>query len=362
MTSGTDYCDYSADDFIKDESFQLWVYFPEGEDSHFWEEFVRLHPEKSEAIEEAKEFLLLLDFSENDVFQSKIQALKNRIDFAIDHPELVTSQADELPGHTHTFRLPIRQFVKVAAAIALLIVAGYAVNRNIDRGDKGGDDVALLEQSTENGERKVISLEDGTKVWLNVASTIRYPESFQREQIRELYLDGEAFFDVAEDKEKPFIVRTDAVQVKVLGTSFNVKSYKKESEIQTTLIKGKVTVESIDDEPKLVTLAPNQVATYHRSSKKIVLDNQPDTDMFSGWKDGRLIFDNTPLGTIVLALERWYNVKITVDDEKSLRCHFSAKIENLTLREVLELFKVSDGIEYEIDGQNVRMRGAICEE
>ncbi len=359
MAAGSDYKDYSTDDFIKDENFQRWIYSPNEESTAFWNRFIGENPTKARDVEEARRFLRLLNFDEGDVFQSKINALKERIDAAIDDPGHTVSPDEEAPfrGKT-TSRVSL--WWKVAASITLLALVIWLV-RDALRVPSPEGQLALREQRTANGERTLISLEDGTRIWLNVASRIQYPEHFAGSATREVYLEGEAFFEVSGNKSKPFIVRTQAVQIRVLGTSFNVKSYDKEDEIQTTLVEGKLTVESIDDQPKVVTLAPNQVATYHKESKKIVLNNQADAAAHAGWKDGRLIFDNRPLAEIVLALERWYDVKITVEDEQSLKCHYSAKVENLTLKEVLELFRVSDDIEYTIEGREVIIKGSICD-
>jgi len=357
----TDYRNFSTEDLIRDEFFQRWIYFPDEDNTFFWEKFMGENPDKIAAVNEARDFLCLLDFDEGDVFESKVMALKNRIDFTIDHPDR-SSRADFI-GRSRGRKAAgvTRHWLKIAATVTLLVVASVIVYRYYNVADIAVLSPGISEQSTLNGERTIISMEDGTRIWLNVASSIRYPETFEGKKTREVFLDGEAFFEVARDTNKPFIVTTQEIQIKVLGTSFNVKSYGREDRIQTTLVEGKVIIESMDEQPKVVTLAPNQMATYHKESRKIVLNNKTDMDALAGWKDGRLIFDNKPLAEIVVALERWYDVKIEVQDQRSLKCHFSAKIENLSLTEVLDLFKASDGIEYTIQGSEVTIRGSICE-
>lgn len=357
----TDYPNFSTDDLIRDEFFQRWIYFPDEDNTFFWQKFLEENPDKKEVVNEAREFLCLLDFDEGDVFESKIMALKNRIDFAIDHPDLPSRVSSVGGSRGRKTARSVVYWLKIAATVALLVVASVLVKRHYDKAVIAVLPPGISEQSTLKGERTIITMEDGTKIWLNVASNIRYPETFEGKKTREVFLDGEAFFEVAHDANKPFVVRTQEIQIKVLGTSFNVKSYEKEDKIQTTLVEGKVLIESMDEQPKVVTLAPNQMATYHKESRKIVLNNKTDMDALAGWKDGRLVFDNKPLEEIVIALERWYDVKIEVQDQRSLKCHFSAKIENLTLTEVLELFKASDGIEYTIEGSEVIISGSICE-
>ncbi|HEU5145362.1 MAG TPA: FecR domain-containing protein [Chryseosolibacter sp.] len=357
MAPNIDYRNFSTDDLIKDEFFQRWVYFSDEESNAFWETFLQQNPQKKEEVQDAADFLRLLNFTEEDVFESKIVALKNRVDFTIDHPEI----SPKVVGRERRLNHGFSNWLGIAATVALVVTASFLLFRNYWEHLPLSTPPGVSQQSTSKGERTILSLEDGTRIWLNVASRIEYPESFDGKAVREVYLEGEAFFDVAENKSKPFVVKTEGVQIKVLGTRFNVKSYHREDQIQTTLVEGKVSIESIDEQPKVVTLAPNQMASYHKESKKLVLNNKTDMDALAGWKDGRLIFDNKPLGEIVLALERWYDVQIHVQDEESLRCHFSAKIENLSLTEVLDLFKASDGIEYRIDGSVVTISGAICE-
>ncbi|HEY9489854.1 MAG TPA: FecR domain-containing protein, partial [Chryseosolibacter sp.] len=318
------------------------------------------NPDKASIIDEAKAFLRLFNFNECDVFESKIIALKKRIDFSIDHPELATPSNEKSLTNSKNMRHRVALWLKIAASVSFLLMATFLVKRYDINQPVRAIFSGTQEQTTHKGERTIISLEDGTKIWLNVDSRIRYPETFEGKDSREVYLEGEAFFDVTENKAKPFIVRTEGVRIVVLGTTFNVKSYEKEDQIQTTLIKGKVTIESIEEQPKVVSLAPNQMATYHKESKNIVLNTEKDLETLAGWKDGRLIFVDKPLSEIVIALERWYDIRIKVEDEKSLKCHFSAKVENLSLDEVLELFKASEGIDYTINDRVVTIRGSIC--
>src|SRR5690606_36071465 len=128
-------------------------------------------------------------------------------------------------------------------------------------------------------------------------------------------------------------------------------SYESEERIETTLVEGRVVVESLGEKFDVVVLKPSQVALYDKNTKRIKVDDQPKAESAAGWKDGRLVFDDKPLSEIVSALERWYDVHITVEDRNALKCHFSAKIEDLSLLEVLELFKASDGIEYNVVGK-----------
>ena len=215
---------------------------------------------------------------------------------------------------------------------------------------------------TQKGQRSLITLYDGTKVWLNADSQLKYPESFAGKKSREVYLEGEAYFDVAENKDQPFIVTTSDLKVKVLGTAFNIRSYKKDDIIETTLIRGEVKVESTGKQSKEITLRPNQKVVFEKHSRKLMLENQVETDKYTAWREGRLIFEDQPLSEIISALERWYNVTIRLEDTSSLDCHFSAKVDNKSLEEVLDLLKSSENIDYTVNGNEIVITGKLCKE
>jgi transmembrane sensor len=352
-----DYHHYTAEDLIKDEYFQQWVYSPDDETDRFWEDVLKKNPHQQAAMDEARQFLLLMNFRhESD--DARISRLRSRIYQGIDQPDdsLIKKIQPVKDKTSRYWSLPAR----VAASIVLLLSAlafGY-YKFNV----MGIPATSAFEEMevTPKGKRSLISLRDGTKVWLNADSRLKYSD-FTGHPTREVFLEGEAFFDVAEDKEKPFIVNTSDIAIKVLGTSFNVKSYPEEQKIETTLVEGKVSIESKDDHPKQVSLLPNQKAVFEKESRKIVLENEVDVEPYTSWKNGALSFDDQPFSEIILALERWYNVTIRIEDESSLACRFSAKINNKTLKEVMELFKSSDGIQYRIDGDEVFITGKLCD-
>jgi transmembrane sensor len=348
-----DYSQFSSDDFIKDDRFQQWVLSPDEASDTFWWNFLLQHPHKQSPVQEARQFLLLFHFRESDVFESRILSLKQRIDFDIDQGIISNVQPEEILESSKTESVgPRSRFVWYAAAslVGIILMVSALYFSNLFSFSK--------EEVTSKGQRTFVALEDGTKVWLNADSRLSYPKSFRATKTREIQLEGEAYFDVAEDKQKPFIVHTSDILIKVLGTSFNVKSYRKDKTIETTLIKGKVTIESAND--KKLTLLPSQQAVFEKQSKKLFLEHKDEAIDYTSWKEGRLIFHDQPLSDIVNELERWFNVSIEVEDRSSLSCHFSAKVNDKTLEEVMELFKDSEAIDYRIEGTKVYIKGKLC--
>lgn len=355
------YQHYTAADFIKDERFQKWVYSPDQELDTFWAVFITQHPEKQYEVEEAIRFLRVLEFREEDILESRISNLKKRIDEAISEPPTVRLIPEENTRQTRTYTSRAIWY-SVAACLLLLIVSTYLTRTFVQPSTPRFKVADVNRQTTDKGQRTIITLEDGTKVWLNAESKLIYPKSFKDQNQREVYLEGEGFFSVTKDSAKPFLVHTNGVLVKVLGTSFNVRSYETDNVIQTTLVEGKVTLSPLDKTSEELALAPNQMAVFDKKTRKLQIDGQTNTDARVGWTEGRLVFEDQPFSEIIVALERWYNVKFEVEDERALSCRFFAKIDNLTLQEVLDLFKTSEGIDYQIRGDKVFISGLFCKE
>jgi hypothetical protein len=203
-------------------------------------------------------------------------------------------------------------------------------------------------------------LSDGTKVSLNAQSSLTFPVDFSGRATREVILKGEAFFDVAEDKDHPFIVTTQGVNVIVLGTEFNLKSYEGDPTIETTLIRGKVVIDNGRPSEK-VELKPNQKAIFSHATEKITLVDVTIKEP-TNWNNESLEFEDEEFYDVIKLLERWYGVTINIEDKSNLNCRLTAKIDKESLGETLEILKSLTGIRYTIAGQNVFIEGKICEQ
>ncbi len=231
------------------------------------------------------------------------------------------------------------------------------------------------------GQKSEVILADGTQIWLNSESKLSYPANFTREN-REVHLSGEAFFKVSHNSEKPFIVKTSDINIKVHGTSFNVKAYPKDGIIETTLLTGKISINPRHKKRRQrnnIELKPNQKAVYIKGQgkikrsdlrdlhknvkdkkqkltrKKIVISDKADTDKITAWKYKKLIFRNESLDELANRLERWYDVEITIADPELTQYHYSGTIENETIHDVLEIIKLTLPIQYSIKHKNIRI-------
>lgn len=204
-------------------------------------------------------------------------------------------------------------------------------------------------------------LPDGTKVILNAQSSLQFPSAFSGQSAREVILTGEAFFDVTEDKDHPFIVKTHGINVVVLGTAFNLKSYKGDPTIETTLIRGKVVVENNKGQTsKKVEMKPNQKAVFSHDTENITLVDVNLTQT-APWNKATLEFEQEELYNVIKSLERWYGVTIHTEKEVSMNCQLTARIDRESLKETMEVLKSLMGIRYSILEKDVFIKGKICE-
>ncbi|MDR1200517.1 MAG: FecR domain-containing protein [Tannerellaceae bacterium] len=203
------------------------------------------------------------------------------------------------------------------------------------------------------GQRARLSLPDGTIVWLNAGSKLEYPSDFSAEN-RNVNLDGEGYFEVFGNEKYPFTVQTALSEIKVLGTKFNVKSYKRETSF-ITLLEGKVGITTSDKRNKL-TLKPNEQVSISEANGKITLSRQIKTEEVKAWIFGEFAYVNQPLSGIARDLERQFNVKISIPDRQLSEDLFTTKSTyNETLIQFLDRLKETRELDYEMEGNNIKI-------
>jgi hypothetical protein len=216
------------------------------------------------------------------------------------------------------------------------------------------DELVYNELEIPYGKIFDVKLSDGTLVHLNSGTKMRYPVKFLKEQKREVFIDGEAYFKVAEDKEHPFIVNADAVAVEVLGTEFNISSYKEDYEIKTVLVEGSVNMSNLMSSKDKIVLEPGQKAVWNRTAQTTKVD-EVDVDLYTGWIKGEMIFRNATFKEMTKKLERRYNVDIQNNNrlllEKRLNARFNVNVE--TIEDVLNYINEIQPLEYKLSGQNI---------
>lgn len=226
-----------------------------------------------------------------------------------------------------TLLFTLRKLIGSAAIVVFSVLSTYLLMTYFGGG--GEDFVRYQEFSTPAGQRAKVLLADGTEVWLNANSTLRYPEHFVREK-REVELRGEAFFEVEKDEEIPFIVKTSKMDIKVTGTKFNVNAYDTEPYFVASLVEGTVSVSCAHDRGRDFALRPRQQIKVSDHSSEVSLFENTD---FMSWKDGVFVFDDMLLTDIIRKLELFYEVSIIVKNTELGNFHYTGK------------FRQRDGVE-----------------
>ena len=261
-------------------------------------------------------------------------------------------------------------FIGIAAGIFTIFFINYSLR--LDKSvTKQTNNAFVNEVVTKRGSKSSIKLPDGTIVRLNTDSRLTYL-NFTAGKNREVTLIGEAYFDVAHDSSRPFIIHTGKINIKVLGTSFNVRNYPQDKELETSLIKGKIEV-SLESRPEdIITLKPTEkliiakeqdelaTATKVKSSidNKVVLTSitylrHDSLVAETSWLNDKMVFVNQPLDKIAIELERKYAITVSFKDEKVKKYRYTGVFENVSLEKVFQLIKYSKNINYKIDDKNI---------
>jgi ferric-dicitrate binding protein FerR (iron transport regulator) len=243
-----------------------------------------------------------------------------------------------------------KPWMKVAAALVIGLVAGKLLFVQ-----KVEPESVQFTSVSPRGSVSQSVLPDSTFLFLNSGSSIRYHYN-KKEKKREIYLEGEAWFQVHKSAGQPFVVHTNSYDVTVTGTEFNVKAYNEDKEAAITLEKGSVTVSSGRirlQEP--VMLHPGEQLSFNRESREIVV-KKVVTQWYTSWKDNKLIFVNMNLNELRVLLERKYGVDIRIDDPRILNYHYDGTLKNETILEVLKLLRETLPIQYTIKDQTIEIR------
>ena len=234
-------------------------------------------------------------------------------------------------------------------SLARLIYVGAKI-----QGKEIGEEIVYNTMQIPVGGFYQLKLADGTKVWLNSLTQLRFPVTFAGEE-RKVYLTGEAYFEVARDSVHPFIVATDeGMEVKVYGTEFNVDTYRKGT-VKTTLVNGKVGIR-VSATGEEVRLSPNQMALFTKATQSIQVENVDPYGAIA-WKDGKFVFEDEPIEEIMERLSRWYDVKVFYANERIKKHTFTGIITRFAdISDVLHLMEETAAVEFRIQGDTVTVK------
>lgn len=217
------------------------------------------------------------------------------------------------------------------------------------------EDTTITQIDIPYGEKFKIKLSDGTLVWLNSGTSFKFPQQFgTASKTRTVEVIGEAYFEVSENKQKPFIVNTPSVNVKVLGTHFNVSSYANDARTETTLMEGEVDVYKGSQKTNPLKLLPNQQAVFQKGDESLERNTVKASD-FNSWIDNVLLVDELSFLELKKKLERRYNVTITNEIEDLWDNRYRGEFKDESLSETLRTIALSSHFDFEVDGKQVRI-------
>ncbi|WP_268223879.1 FecR family protein [Sinomicrobium oceani] len=393
-----EYQHYNEEDFIRDDYFLQWVREPDGDSNSFWLEFQEKYPEQRAVMDRARELVLLLTTRKNE---PKVRMAKGRIWDTIQEQTVGTEVQQgmrRLKKDTGFRPLYMVSGLIVVMGLAILGMYTFGVftdhkvagppqitlllqdgsQQVIDEGDTrtittkegltlGNQDKHILKYSNTQqdatkelaynelkvpyGKNFELVLADGSHIYLNAGSTLRYPVQFLPDQPRDVYLDGEAFFEVTKDDNRPFTVRTEQMNTQVYGTRFNVTSYKNEGNTYTVLEEGSVGVYPPEtDESAPVKIMPGQRAVMENGSIAV---EEVRVEKYLAWTRGELYFRNDPFALILKKLERHFNVSIASNYAELDQMEFIGTFKGQSLEEILRAFQEYTPFHYTREGNNI---------
>lgn len=336
-------------DLLEDLEFVRWVKYPDNELATFWKSWMHANPDRIEDVKLAREIILGLQFPSASPKEGTKEQILERL--LKENPPKIKAGQNPVFIIEKNWWQRAYLFSKVAAI--LIVVLGlsalyssfYLEEPELENQFR----VNWTVKETSEGERLSFRLPDQSIVWLNSGSSLTFPESFDS-TARLVKLKGEGFFEVSENKNKPFQVLSKELLTTALGTSFNINA-KNPEKVKVALVTGKVSITHPFDTLSYF-LVPGQALEYQNQSNKIEI-RKFNLDVTQGWRFGKLIYEQASLDEVLKSLRSWYGVKIYVVGEPNRPWHFNGEFENQTLENVLKSISNIEDFSYMIDNKTV---------
>lgn len=354
----------SFDEIMMSKEFMDFMNKKDNDAAKYWEQLINNNPFVKEDFDKAQ-------FIHKTLIKNKKHKISDKDKIIASNKLLYRIDAFE-KSKNGTLKIHAKKWIYAAAAILIFIFLSIPGLKYFQESEK------FNEISVPSGEKSTIKLSDGTTIWLNSESKLKYPSKFKKKS-REVFLEGEGYFDVVKQNGAKFTVITQDIKVIALGTIFDIKSYPAEKIIETTLVEGEVKIEQVSNNKKFqdITLKPNQKIVYRKAEhiakveniknqKSENLEEQPDNDNKTeigplisikqvnpenivSWKDHLLVFDNETFEEIAVKMSRWYKIKVNISDEDLKNHRFTGKfVNNETYLQVLEAINLTTPISFNI--------------
>lgn len=337
---------YTKEYFLLNPEFIRWIRSPDEDLDIYWTNWLEANPDSFQALKEAKELVSGIKFGE----RIPGEGLKSLILSEILKESDDISKSQDIKKKKVWVRFS--QVINIAAILALGLLLSWFVQIQ-DTEQQLQDNVAYTEKIASIGEKLSFSLPDGTRVWLNSNSSLVFPSSFE-DSTRTVELNGEGYFEVAKDKNKPFKVVTNSSITTALGTSFNINN-KADGEVKISLISGIVSISDNEMSIHQEILKPNEQILINKSAKIYAIKTF-ETASIIAWKEGRLIFENNTFDEVMLKLVEWYGVEFTFENTNNVNWDFSGEYKNQSLELVLKSMSYIEDFEFEIKDKQVLIK------
>ncbi len=323
--------------YIHNPLFLKWVYESDESTNEYWDYYLDKNPEEKQIITRLKDELKFFRIKKHKIAQEQKSKLAQRI---------ATQIKREKRFHIASiYTVSILKYVAVfifAIAISSLF---FYLRQNEPYGDLRAESYTTA--IAENGQISKLILPDSSVVWLNSGTQIKYPTDFARTK-REILLDGQAFFQVKKNKQMPFKVFCKDIEVRVLGTRFNVNSYPEEQDVKIVLETGAVELLKPANENFSYLLNPGQKLIYNSGSDDVVILQEVELDRYVKWKDGILIFREDPISEVIPVLQRKYNIDLEMDIPNMDSYLFTATLTDETINEIVKSIAFTCHADYKI--------------
>ena len=337
------YKDYDIDDFLLDEFFIQWIKDPNENNRHFWEKWLEQHPEKREVIMEAVSVINSIQYKEKSKVGNKlyIETFENIVKAERDY-----LNKKDLSFKNKKWNLPFH-FRQIAATLLILFCFGMLYTVIFHPPIKEvviKNEITTITRANPVGKKSMITLSDGTMIYLNSESEISYSSEFS-DSLRLVSLKGEAFFEVQKEG-RPFVVETQGTTIQVLGTSFNVNQ-KDNGPLMVALVTGKVRIN--DHQGNQLNLEPSEMMVMEKGGHLYKTGFDPLE--ITGWKDKVLVFKSNNFSDVKDKIEKWFGVKIQLNGKINSDWTYSGIYKDETLENVLRGIFLTSGINYKIENK-----------
>jgi ferric-dicitrate binding protein FerR (iron transport regulator) len=343
-----DYSAYTVEDFISDPYFRKWVESPDQSCYEFWQEFMQQYPEKISLLEDARELVLFLSFDVIQPAMQEQQEVKASILREIKGQKPIPKRT--IPAYTRvTYIFQTQAYWKAAAFVGILLVAVAVIYNALSQ---------ATNIHTAYGQTRIVTLPDGSVVTLNANSTLRYTNNWTKTHIREVWLSGEAFFQVQKKPEwshAKFTVHTEQLHVEVLGTTFNVNN--RRGKVQVVLNTGKVQLQPVNNAQDTITMQPKDLVEF-TADEKVYVKKQVNPEEHSSWRKHKLIFNEKSLYEIAQVLEDTYGVAVVFSDPALKYRRFTGAIPNRDMDLLLSILSQSMNIQMKKNNQTIHIESS----